>query len=81
VNHGRLRARHVTCVRAGQNRRAYDLLSSRSRVRVALGAPPLHRRSDHVPPHTLMIFTTRPAAFVPVACPMGEACGASVRAR
>jgi hypothetical protein len=31
--------------------------------------------------HTLMIFTMRSAAFVPAACPMGQACGALVRPR
>src|SRR5258708_37410458 len=42
------------------------LLSSRSRVRVALGAQRVRRRSDQVSPHTLMIFTMRSVAFVPV---------------
>jgi hypothetical protein len=58
-----------------------DLLSSRSRVRVALGAPPRHRMPGRLRAQALMICTTRSAAFVPVACPMGQACGVLVRPR
>ena len=57
-----------------------DLLSSRSRVRVALGAPSSAAGQTACAAYADDL-TRRPAAFVPVACPMGGACGASVRAR
>jgi hypothetical protein len=50
---------------AGQPSSPCDLRSSRSRVRVTLGAPLLRCSSEGMSPHPLMIFMMRFAAFVP----------------
>ena len=58
--------RGLTWTFAGGGVARDDLLSSRPRVRVALGAPPLHRRSGALAGESaLMIYTTRSAVFVP----------------
>ena len=48
------------------------LLSSRSQVRVLLGAPTFHPRSGRISSPRLMIFTRLVSDSVPVACPIAS---------